>query len=273
MENRNSMVMVTSPTNPIVKKVRSLRQRRARDETGLFIVEGIHPVGAAYEAGWEFSSLLFAPEILASGYANELVETLRKKYHDNRTGSRSVVQAVSRNIMESLADKDNPQGIIGIVRQRNLELAKLGDFRYGVAVVSAQDPGNIGTIQRSMDAAGADVLFLLDGGVDPFHPAAVRASMGALFSIPTIQCSFREFIDWATQLGYLLIGTSANAGLEYRKLNPAHPWILVLGSEQKGLTTDQQIACNRMIAIPMRGRISSLNLGVAVSILLYEFIK
>ncbi len=267
------MVMVTSQANPLVKTARSLRTRKARDKTGLFIVEGIHPVGAAYEAGWEFSAILFAPEMLISNYATDLVETLRKENSGNQPGTKAVVQPVTSKILESLADKDNPQGIIGIVHQRHPLLSSLGDFKYGVALVSPQDPGNIGTIQRSMDAAGADVLFLLDGGVDPFHPSVVRASMGALFSIPTIQCSFDEFISWASQARCFLIGTSAHAELDYRILAPMNPWILVFGSEQKGLTTDQQNACDRMIAIPMHGKTSSLNLGVAVSILLYEYIN
>jgi len=267
------MDMVTSQANLLVKTARSLRTRKARDKTGLFIVEGIHPVGTAYEAGWEFSSILFAPEMLISNYALDLVETLRKENTGNKPGTRAVVQPVTRKILESLADKDNPQGIIGIVRQRHPVLQKLGGFKYGVALVSPQDPGNIGTIQRSMDAASADVLFLLDGGVDPFHPSVVRASMGAIFSIPTVQCSFEEFIGWASQAGYFLIGTSAHAELDYRIPAPTNPWILIFGSEQKGLTTDQQNACDRMIAIPMHGKTSSLNLGVAVSILLYEFIN
>jgi TrmH family RNA methyltransferase len=266
------MDAVTSRANPLVKLTHSLRQKKTRDETGLFIVEGIHLVGAAYEAGWEFSSILFAPEMLVSNYANDLLGKLRKEFNENSTGGRQVVQPVSGKILESLAEKENPQGVIAIVRQRKPELARSGGFNFGVAVVSPQDPGNIGTIQRSMDAAGAETLFLLDGGVDLFHPSVVRASMGALFSIPTIQCSFNEFTDWARQAGYFLIGTSAHAGLDYRKLVPAHPWILVFGNEQKGLTVYQQNACDRMIGIPMHGRISSLNLGVAASILLYEFI-
>jgi TrmH family RNA methyltransferase len=116
------------------------------------------------------------------------------------------------------------------------------------------------------------VLFLLDGGVDIYHPSAVRASMGTLFWKPVIQASFDEFVLWTRALrpsAVQLIGTSAHADVDYHTLVPQRPWVLVLGNEQKGLTSEQTGACDVMISLPMRGRVRSLNLSVAAGVLLY----
>jgi len=256
--------LITSPANPIIKQARALRQKKARDESGLFLVEGILHVGEAAEAGWEFESLLVAPERLKSEFGRQLVEKLT----DN--GIRC--QPVSESAFESFAEKENPQGIAALVRKKNRSLDEFPPqtFRFGAALVSPQDPGNVGTILRTLDAVGADGLFLLNGGADPYHPSAVRASMGSLFWKPFAQASFDEFMRWARQGRYRLIGTSARGNVNYRTVKlDERPTILLLGSEQKGLSSEQIAACDELVSMPMRGRATSLNLAVAVGILLY----
>src|SRR6185503_2361647 len=167
---------ITSLSNPLIKQARMLRQRKFRAETGLFLVEGIHHVGEVIAAQWDVESILYAPELLTSNFALELLTRLKAQ-----------PQPVSTPVMESLADKENPQGIVAIVHQRKAPLEDLQVMRSGVALVSPQDPGNVGTILRTMDAVDSDVLFLLDGGVDLYHPSVVRASMGTLFWKPVIQ--------------------------------------------------------------------------------------
>jgi RNA methyltransferase, TrmH family len=142
-----------------------------------------------------------------------------------------------------------------------------------VALVSPQDPGNVGTILRTMDAVDADALFLLDGGVELYHPTVVRASMGTLFWKPVVQTSFNKFIEWARGNDMQLIATSAKADMDYRSLNPKTPWVLVLGNEQKGLSPEQSAACDVTVSLPMQGRVSSLNLSVAAGVLLYQWGK
>ena len=251
---------ITSPANPLIKKVRALRQHKARAETGLFIAEGLHHVGEAVEAGWEIDSILYSPDVLSSDFARDLISRVQ-----------SAAQPVSVQVMESLADKDNPQGILAVIHQRHMRIEDLISFRVGVAVLSPQDPGNVGTILRMLDAVGAEALFLLDGGVDPYHPTSVRASMGTIFWKPMIQTSFSEFVDWSRRGGYQRIATSAHSQQNYLDLKPKLPWILVLGSEQKGLSAEQTSACDMNVSLPMRGRASSLNLAVAAGILLYQF--
>jgi TrmH family RNA methyltransferase len=254
--------LITSLSNPLVKQARTLRGHKARAESGLFLVEGIHHVGEAVEAGWEIASILYAPDLLVSDFARNLVSRFD-----------STAQPVSVSVMESLADKENPQGILAVVHQKRKRLEEIESIRCGAAVVSPQDPGNVGTILRTLDAVGADALFLLDGGVDPYHPTSIRASMGAIFWKSLIQCSFDEFVNWTRREKIQRVGTSAYAKDDYRAFTPAQKFVLVLGSEQKGLSPDQLKACDAAISLPMRGRASSLNLAVAAGVLLYQLVQ
>lgn len=260
--------LIISSSNPIIKLVRSLGHRKNRDESGLFIVEGIHNVGAAVEAGWKISAILYSEELLRSVYANQLIENQGKQ------GTKC--QPIQAQLFNTIAGKENPQGILAIVHQRRIPLDDVnpGTFKWGIAAIQPQDPGNVGTILRTIDCAGADGLFLLDGGVDAFHPSSVRASMGALFWKPVIQASFSNFMDWSKLNGYKLIGTSTHAKMDYRSsVLDERPSILILGNEQKGMTIDQMNACDEMISLPMHGKSSSLNLSVAAGILMYAMLK
>ena len=262
--------IITSLSNPLIKQARALHQKKGRVESGLFLVEGIHHVGEAVAAGWELETVLYAPDLLTSEFARDLIARIAGK-----------AQPISSQVMESLADKENPQGILALVRQRKIGFSS---FRPAgskacsqcVALVSPQDPGNVGTILRTMDAVGADVLFLLDsqdgrrGSVELYHPTVIRSSMGTLFWKPVVQGTFEEFLAWARRADYQLIGTSAHGDVEYQTFIPRQPWILVLGNEQKGLSADQTRACDLTVSLPMKGRVSSLNLAVAAGVLLYR---
>jgi TrmH family RNA methyltransferase len=254
--------LITSMSNPLVKQARALHQKKARLESGLFLVEGIHHVGEALEAGWEVDSVLYAPELLTSKFARDLISSVEAK-----------AQPISAQVMESLADKENPQGMLALVRQRHNEVENLKAMRSGVALVAPQDPGNVGTILRTLDAVGADALFLLDGGVELYHPTVVRSSMGTIFWKPIIQTSFNKFVEWARNMPCQLIGTSAHADVDYQTLVPKTPWILIMGNEQKGLSKEQTKVCDVTISLPMKGRVSSLNLAVATGVLLYQYSK
>ncbi len=254
------MDIITSTSNPLIKQTRALRQKKARIESGTFLVEGIHHVGEVIEAGWDVETVIYAPDLLTSAFAKDLLVR----------ASQLKLQPVSSQVIESLADKENPQGILAVVHERRTKLSDLKPIKKAVALVSPQDPGNVGTILRTMDAVNADALFLLDGGVELHHPTVVRASMGTLFWKPVVQTSFVEFVQWAKRDGLQLIGTSAKATANYHTLTPQVPWALVLGNEQKGLSPDQTSACDVTVSLPMLGRVSSLNLSVAAGVLLYQ---
>jgi RNA methyltransferase, TrmH family len=265
METEN---LITSSSNQVIKLARSLHQKKKRDESGLFLVEGIHHVGSLFEAGWNVTSLLYSMELLSSDYGRHLIA------QQEELGTKCY--RVSPDLFRKIASKENPQGILAIADQQNLKLNDLdkNTFQWGIAIVSPQDPGNVGTIIRTIDSVGADCLFLLDGGVDPFHPSCIRAGMGALFWKPIVQSTFIEMTTWAQSNGFHLIGTSAHAKNDFRILSTVKkPCILLLGSEQKGLTVEQINACDRVVSLPMRGHSSSLNLSIAAGILMYAMIS
>ena len=272
-------LMFTSAANPKIKQIRALRQRKQRDATGLFVVEGIRHVGEAAEAsraadasgsedaGW-LEYLCYCPDLLTSDFARDLVQKQQER--------GLPCYAVSAATFESLAEKENPPGILAVARQRHRQLAELapGKFSWGVALVAPQDPGNIGTILRTIDAVGASGLLLLDSSADPYHPSAVRASMGSLFWHPVIEATFTEFTRWAKGNGVHIYGTSARGSLPAREISGyARPAILLMGSEREGLNEAQRAVCETLIRLPMKGRVTSLNLAVATGVMLYAMLE
>ncbi len=262
------MSLISSKSNPQVKQIRALRQAKGRQEAGLFLVEGIRHVGEAAQAGAPIETLVYAPDLLDSQFALDLVAEQR--------GRGRTVLAVTPDVFQSMTEKENPAGILAAVRPRQVRLDDLhpDNFSWGLGLVSPQDPGNIGAILRTIDAVGADGLLLLEGGADPYHPQAVRASMGAIFWYPVVQAAFQEFTSWARRHAYPVFGSSAHGSVDYLSV-PAYPRqaILLLGSERQGLSAEQAAACDTLLRLPMKGKVTSLNLSVAAGVLLYTMLE
>lgn len=227
---------------------------------GRFLVEGVHLAGAAIEASWPIECLLYSQELLTSDYGRRLIRQFRGHSEE-----------VSGAVFESISGKENPQGILAVAQRRQRKLDTVTEFGHGAAIVSPQDPGNVGTILRTLEAVGGSSLFILDGGVDPFHATAVRAGMGASFLVPIIEVTYSKFDTWRRGLGIQLIGTSAHGFTDYRRIQPTRPWILLFGNEQKGLSAEQRQSCDTVVRLPMKGQATSLNLAVAAGILLFEY--
>jgi TrmH family RNA methyltransferase len=266
------MELITSRSNPKIKQLRSLKSQTGRQESGLLLVEGIFHVGeavAASRAGkLALQAIYYAPDRLKSEFAIELVR--------EQSAEGLPCTAVTAEVFNSIAGKDNPQGILAVARLRHYDLFELDaqNFPWGVALVAPQDPGNVGAILRSIDAVGASGLLLLDGGADAFHPSAVRASMGALFWHPVARATFSEFAQWAQDCSYTVHGTSAHATTDYRAVREySRPLILLLGSEREGLSPEQAAVCQSMLRLPMHGRVTSLNLAVAAGVMLYAMME
>lgn len=265
------MKNLISRNNPKIKQIyHLLRQQKQRAETGLFVVEGIHHVGEACAARATVEYICYAPDLLTSDFALQLV----------REQSDLGIQCypVEKEVFAGLSKKDNPQGILAVARQPHWQLDNLSvdNFNWGVALVAPQDPGNIGSILRTMDAVGACGLLLLDDPAnsqfcaDPYHPSSVRASMGAIFWYPVISTNFMDFVSWVRAQGYHIYGTSAHASLDYRTVEKyVPPLILLMGSERVGLTAEQSAVCDVLLRMPMKGRVTSLNLAVATGVMLY----
>ncbi len=173
-----STAIITSHSNPKIKQARALRQRKQRDDTGLFLVEGLFHIGEALAAQAGIEALFYAPDLLETDFSRQLI--------DRAVTAGTPCYETTAEILESLAEKDNPQGVIAVVRQPHRSLADLNpqNFPWGVALVAPQDPGNVGAILRTIDAVGASGLILIDSSVDPYHHTAVRASLGSIFWYP-----------------------------------------------------------------------------------------
>ena len=256
------MPLIQSRQNPKIKLARRLLTRHGRRKHGLFLVEGLRHVGAALEAGTEIAYLLWAPDRLTSAFGRQLVAQAEKQWP---------VHAVAGEVLDSLSPREHSQGLIAVVpiHPTPLEALTPATHPWVVAITTPQNPGNIGTVLRTMDAVGADALMLLEGGADPYHPAAVRASMGALFWLPVVQMPWEAFIAWAQRHGYHLYGSSAHGTASYTDVGYTKPAVLLLGNERHGLSPAQQAACETIVSLPMEGHGTSLNLAVAAGVLLY----
>lgn len=259
--------MITSTSNPTIRQIRALRQRKERERSGLFFVEGVRLVGEAVQLGADIESLVVAPELLISPFARELVAA-------QASGPARIIE-VSAEVFAGLSQKDGPQGVAAVVRQRWVDLAdvRLDRPPGWVALVEPADPGNLGTIVRTADAVGAAGVILIGHATDPYDPAALRASMGAIFAQRLARASFAAFADWKRARGAFLVGASDKAATHYQDLIYPQPVVLLMGSERQGLSPDQQALCDQMVHLPMRGRSDSLNLAVATGVLLYELLR
>jgi TrmH family RNA methyltransferase len=253
------------PLPDIVKQVRQLRTRPERERTGTYYIEGARIVAQAVQAGAEITMGVVAPALVQGEHAVATVAALRA------TGAPVVDLSVSA--FEGISFKENLQGIGAVVRYSYGTLDDLAsdETRVWVALDGVGNPGNLGAIMRTCDAVGAAGLLLLGDTTDPYHPAAVRASMGSLFALQMVRAGFDQFTAWKREHDYKVIGTSPAAQQEYRQVTYPTPAILLMGSERTGLTPQQQAACDLLVQIPMGGTCDSLNLGVATSIVLYEF--
>jgi TrmH family RNA methyltransferase len=263
-EDDHTIEMITSTANNRIRSIRALKRRKERDERGLAYVEGIRSVLSAIESGADIALLLVAPDQLTSERAREAVAAAEA------TGIERI--DVSRKVFESLSNRDGPQGIAAVIRQhwRALRSVELEDGERWVALTAVQDPGNLGTILRTADAAGATGVILLEIGADPWDRTAMRASTGAVFTQQIVRADWKSFIEWARESGATVVGAADNSETHYRGADYGPRTILLMGSEREGLSATQQAFCARRVAIPMRGSVDSLNLGVAASLVLYE---
>jgi RNA methyltransferase, TrmH family len=254
---------ITSAANPLVKRLRLLADRRHRRREGAFVVEGLQPVWRAVEAGWGIETLVVAPELLAATSAASMVA--------EREAAGVPVARLSTELFGRLSERDGPSGLAAIVRTRTRTLADVPAQGLVVALHGVGNPGNLGTVVRTADAAGADAVVLLGDTADPFAPAAVKASMGSLFALPIVHTADPDaFLSWAGTGGMRVVATSGSAEGAHWAADWTPPVALLLGSEGPGLPDELLERAHETVRIPMTGTAESLNLAVAAGILIYE---
>lgn len=258
--------MITSSNNSLLKQIRKLRRsKREREREGLFIIEGIQGTVEAVERGAPIDALVWAPEYLTSELALEAIEQAQA------AGVRC--EPVSAELFDSISDRDNPIGILALVARRFLPLEQVVVHPNSlfVALVEISDPGNLGTVLRTIDAAGGDALFLVGNTVDPFHPTTAKASAGTIFTVPMVQVDdTATLLRWLARQEVALVATYDQGARGYWELHYPAPLLLLMGSEAHGLPSELLHRAPQVARIPMLGHVDSLNLGVATALLLYE---
>jgi TrmH family RNA methyltransferase len=260
--------VVTSAANPVVKRMRMLANRKFRQREGLSLAEGIQPVWQAVEAGAPVETLIYAPDLLRYQPAVEMV------LDAERRGVRVV--RLSGDLFRRLSDRDGAAGLAAIVGQRLTLLEDLpaGPGSVFVALHEVASPGNLGTIIRTADAAGARAVILVGATADPYDPAAIKASMGAIFALPTARAAGSdEFFAWAAEYGLAVVTTSARAEQSVWEARYPDPLVVMMGSEGPGLADADLRRGHLRVSIPMTGTAESLNLAVATGVVLFEVVR
>jgi TrmH family RNA methyltransferase len=255
---------ITAFSNPLIKRVRDLRDKRHRREARQFLAEGLRILTEARETGRLPRLLFFA----AASAGHPLVMTLIAEVE--AAGFEAI--ETTPDILSKLSGKDNPQAVVGVFDEFDLELDELDRDASGIWLVAERlrDPGNLGTILRTGDAVGAGGLILVGECVDPFSVEAVRASMGALFTVPVVRCEWAGFLDWLRTGPGQLVGLSLDTEHDYRAARYDAPTFLMTGNEAQGMPADFAAACDLLVKIPMMGKADSLNAAVATAVMAYE---
>ena len=255
---------ITGFSNPTVKAVRALREKKHRKREGRFLAEGLRLLTDARESGR-------IPEILLMAEGRE-AHPLLAALEVAVAGAGGDVIEVPEDILAKITGKDNPQAVAGVYAEWDTGLDAL-DRSAGALWLVAQamrDPGNLGTMLRTADAVGAGGVILLDDCADPFSVEAVRASMGAVFTVPLAQARWEDFLPWLRAGRGQLIAASLREAVPYRGAPYAAPCFVMVGNESRGLPEDYEMACDLRVTMPMKGRADSLNAAVAAAVLAYE---
>ncbi|MCW1403646.1 RNA methyltransferase [Novosphingobium sp. MW5] len=255
---------ITGFSNPTVKFLRSLRDKKHRKEAGKFLAEGLRLLTDARESG-------FVPEVLVMAERRDphpLIDALER---DVIAGGGEVIET-SDDILAKITGKDNPQAVAGVFSEFNTKLSVIdrSSAKIWLVAQALRDPGNLGTMLRTGDAVGAGGLILIDDCADPFSVEAVRASMGAVFTQKVAQAKWDDFLPWLRAGEGQLVAASLRDAVPYRGAPYAAPCFVLVGNESRGLPEDYELACDLRVTMPMRGRADSLNAAVAGAVLAYE---
>ncbi len=256
---------VTSLSNPIVKDIKALANKKERDETKSFMAEGLKLVIDALELGFEIRTLVYAKNVKDKP---QVVQCATKT-----VARGGLVLEVSEKVLSSITRRDNPQMVVGIFTQRwtNIRDLKPAANETYVALDRVRDPGNLGTIIRTADAAGANGVILVGETTDPYSMETVRATMGSVFALPLVKASPADFLAWKKGAGVSVVATHLAGAVDYRTIDyKKKPVVLLMGNEQSGLPEALAREADALARIPQAGRADSLNLAIATGIMLFE---
>jgi len=258
---------ITGFSNPTVKFLRSLREKKHRKASGKFLAEGLRLLTDAHASGHVPEALVMA----AGRDPHPLIEALET---DVLRAGGEVIE-MGADLLAKVTGKDNPQAVCGVYAEFDTSLAGLDRSKARIWLVAQalRDPGNLGTMLRTGDAVGAGGLILIDDCADPFSVEAVRASMGAVFTQAVAQARWDEFLPWLRGGDGQLVAASLRDAVPYRGAPYRAPCFILVGNESRGLPEAYEAACDLRVTMPMKGRADSLNAAVASAVLAYEVLE
>ena len=257
-------VELTSLKNPKVKYAYSLRERRERDREGVTVLEGYRELTRAHAAGIRIRETFFCRDLFIGENNDSLLATLH--------AAGSVMYECSEAVLKKLAYRERPEGLIAIAEMRHKTLADIPAKKDGLYLVAEtiEKPGNLGSILRSADAVGATAVIVCNRQTDVFNPNVLRASTGAIFSMPLAECTSEEALKWLKELGIKTLAATPHTHLYHTDVDMKQGVAIVVGAEQYGLSDYWMDSADLQVLIPMLGKMDSLNVATAATILLYE---
>lgn len=268
MNNENRSEFRQLETAPALSAVERLQHDRGyRDSRRLFFIEGIRNFVEALDHRFSVDTLLYSERLLIHPLARKLVRRLKR--------AGVPFARVTPEQFRSISRTERASGVAAIVRQRirSLDQVTVQPDQCWTALSQVRALGNFGTLLRTSAATGASGFILLGHAIDPYDPAAVRATMGTLFKHSIVRTNFDEFRGWVRANKIEVIGASPDGPEDYRQVRYTRPAVLMLGGERKGLTDEQRAVCSRIVRIPMVEGTDSLNVAVAGSLLMYEMFR
>ncbi len=255
---------ITGFSNPVVKFLRSLRDKKHRKREGKFLAEGLRLLTDARLAG-------VLPEMLVMATGRDPHPLLSELESAVANAGGEIVE-MDEAVLAKVTGKDNPQAVAGVFAEFDTSLSRIDRDAAPIWLVAQamRDPGNLGTMLRTGDAVGAGGLILIDDCADPFSVEAVRASMGAIFTQRIVRATWDEFLGWLRGGEGQLVAASLRGATGYRNAPYCAPCFLIVGNESQGLPLEYEQACDLRVTIPMLGRADSLNAAVAGAVLAYE---
>lgn len=260
---------ITSINNPLVKKIQSLQKKKYRDELGLFLVEGVRLVEEAVYSDWDMEYCLYTEAAGQTERTQAILATLSSK-------NCTVVQ-VTDSILAKICETEQPQGVAGVLRKRSCRLDGISSANANqlIAVLDeVQDPGNVGTVIRTADAAGCTAVILTKGCADIYAGKTVRSTMGSLFHLPVVEdVTTSELSEYAAKHGMNLWVTALDASGIYYQKDLRSPAAIVFGNEGRGVSSELLEYASGRLYIPIHGQAESLNVAVAAAVVLYEAVR
>ena len=255
---------LTSLQNPKVKRAFALRDRRERDREGVTILEGYRELTRAHAAGIPIRETFFCREMFVGENNNALLDTLRD--------AGSAIYECSANVLRKIAYRERPEGLIAIAEMKRKGLDEIPAKPDGLYLVAEtiEKPGNLGSILRSADAVGATAVIVCNKQTDIFNPNVIRASTGAIFSMPLAETTSEEALAWLRNLGIKTLAATPHTHLYHTDVDMKQGVAIVVGAEQYGLSDYWMNSADLQVLIPMLGKMDSLNVATAATILLYE---